>query len=119
MEITSVEGLDIIGIEGLSRQQIEFEVAHQGARFVQYKYCISVILAAYQKSTDIYFIRGNKSAVGKGLVWSFVSLLFGWWESISGPAYTVDAIVTNFRGGKDMTQEVLAALKAKQPHKLI
>lgn len=97
----------VMGIEELSMAQIAAEV-QQGARFVLFYYCVSVLIATFRHPSHIYFVRPGESAVRKGLRFSIVSLLLGWWGLPWGPIRTVGALITNCRGGQDVTQEVLA-----------
>lgn len=101
--------MKITGIEGLDSQQLVLEL-QQGAKFVIYQYCISIIIVTLKRSSNIYLVRAGESAVSKGLGFSFISLLLGWWGIPWGPIYTIGTFITNFRGGKDVTQEVLASL---------
>jgi hypothetical protein len=101
--------MKIVGIEGLDGQQLATEL-QRGAKFVIYQYCISIVIFSFKRPSDIYFIRVGESAVTKGLGFSLISLLLGWWGIPWGPIYTIGSFVTNFGGGKDVTQEVLASL---------
>lgn len=105
--------MQIKGIDGLSLEDLHREIAG-GGRFVFYKYCVSVIVLTFQRPSDIYFVRGGESAFAKGLGYSALTLLLGWWGIPWGPIYSVGALATNFRGGHDVTNEVLADL-AHQP----
>jgi len=102
--------MKIVGIEGLDGQQLASEL-QLGGRFVIYQYCISILILTFKRPSDIYFVRAGESAVGKGLGFSLISLLLGWWGIPWGPIHTIGSFITNFRGGKDVTQEVLASLK--------
>jgi hypothetical protein len=102
--------MKINGIEDMSVRQVMMEV-EQGAKFVFYQYCVSILIVTFKRPSEIYFIREGQSAVGKGLKFSLVSLLFGWWGIPWGPIYTIGSFITNFGGGKDVTQEVLASLQ--------
>jgi len=106
--------MKILGIEGLSDQQINMEL-QLGAKFVFYQYCVSVVIMTFKQPSDIYFVRPSESAVRKGLGFSLISFLFGWWGIPWGPIYTIGSLITNFRGGKDVTQEVLASMKQRNP----
>ncbi|MFM2430103.1 MAG: hypothetical protein RLZZ511_1316 [Cyanobacteriota bacterium] len=97
----------IIGINDLDATQLAYEV-QRGAKFVMYEYCISVIFMTFKRSSEIYFIRPEDNALVKGLQFSLISFLFGWWGFPWGLIYTPGALITNFRGGKDVTQDVLA-----------
>lgn len=97
---------EIKGIEGLSLNDINEEV-QQGAKFVSYTYCISIILMTFKRPSDIFFIKSGESAIAKGLPYTFLSLLLGWWGIPWGPIYTLAALFSNTGGGKDITPEVL------------
>lgn len=96
----------IQGIEGLTLSDINEEI-QQGAKFVSYTYCVSIIFMTFKRPTDIYFIKHNESPVVKGLPFFFVSLIFGWWGIPWGPIYTIGSLFTNISGGKDITTEIL------------
>jgi hypothetical protein len=99
----------IRGIEGLAYDQIQMEL-RAGARFVEYPYCISVGFISFRRASDIYFIRHGRGAVSRRLGYSVISSLFGWWGIPWGPFCTIASILTSFRGGRDVTEQVLADL---------
>jgi hypothetical protein len=99
----------IIGIEGMTPDQINAELA-QGARFVMYQYCISIIVLTFRRGSDIHFIRHDQSRVTRGLGFVALTFLLGWWGIPWGPIYTIQSLVTDLRGGKDVTDAVLASL---------
>jgi hypothetical protein len=101
--------MKIVGIEGLDGQQLAAEL-RKGGKFIIFKYCISIVILTFQRPSDIYFIRAGESAVGKGIGFSVVSLLLGWWGVPWGPIYTIGSLYTNFTGGKDVTEAVVANL---------
>jgi len=74
---TSVR-LKIVGAEGLSAEDIRAEV-DRGARLVIYTYCISIVVVTFKRSSDIYFVKPGQSCVVKGLPYTLLSLLLGWW----------------------------------------
>lgn len=98
---------EIKGVDGMTLTDINNEIQN-GGKFVVYKYCISIIVMTFQRGSDIHFIKGGESAVGKGLGYTILTLLLGWWGIPWGPIYTIGSIFTNLSGGKDITQEVLA-----------
>jgi hypothetical protein len=101
--------MNIRGMDGLTLDDLHREIA-QGGRFVFYKYCVSAIVLTFQRPSDVYFVRGGESAVWKGCGYSAITALFGWWGIPWGPIYSVNALLTNFRGGHDVTNEVLCDL---------
>jgi len=97
--------LKVIGTEGISPQQIAEEL-QRGAKFVVYQYCISILIMTFKRGSDIYYVRPGESRVVKGLGFSGLSLVLGWWGIPWGPIYTIGSFITNFGGGKDVTAEV-------------
>src|SRR5215468_7152617 len=102
-------GMKIQGIEGMSPDRLQFEL-QRGAKLVVYQYSISILVMSFRRSSDIYFIPAGESAVKKGLPWSLISLVAGWWGIPWGPIFTIQSLVTNFKGGKDVTAELSARL---------
>ena len=101
--------MKIVGAETLGADELNFEL-QRGGKFVVYTYCISLLVITFKRPSDIYFVRLGESRVGKGLIFSLISLLLGWWGIPWGPIYTIGSFVNNFGGGKDVTQEVLASM---------
>jgi hypothetical protein len=85
----------------------------KGGKFVVYMYCISVILLTFKRSSDVYFIRAGENAWVKGLGYTLLSLVAGWWGIPWGPVFTIQALWTNLSGGKDVTQEIVAHLAGR------
>jgi len=76
-----------------------------------YEYCISALIMTFKRSSDIYFIRGGEGSVFRGLGFTLLTLLLGWWRIPWDPIYTIGAVITNLSGGKDVTNEVLASFQ--------
>lgn len=103
--------MKIVGLEGITPEQLHVEL-QSGGRFVIYQYCISVVLMSFKRSSDIHYIRPDDNAFAKGLGYSCGSLLVGWWGIPWGPIWTIGTVLTNCRGGRNVTQEVLRSLNA-------
>jgi hypothetical protein len=101
--------MKIKGIDGLSGSELDAEL-QRGGRFVIYQYCISILILTFKRPSDIYFVRSGENAVAKGLGFTLLSLFLGWWGIPWGPIYTIGSFITNFGGGKDVTQQVLATI---------
>ena len=99
----------ISGTEGLTGEEIADELS-RGARFVVFQYCISLAIVTFRRNSGVHFIRAGRSAFFRGLPYTFVSLVLGWWGIPWGFIFTPVAIFTNLCGGKDVTQEVLASI---------
>jgi hypothetical protein len=101
--------MKIVGIEQMSSQELTSEL-QRGGKFVMYYYCVSLLIITFRRGSDIHFIRAGESSVSKGLLWSLLTFLMGWWGIPWGPIYTVESLAVNFRGGKDVTAETVNAL---------
>jgi hypothetical protein len=101
--------MKIHGTEGLTVNDINYELS-RGGKFVMYQYCISIVVMTFKRSSGIYFIKSDESALKSGAGWTLLTLLLGWWGIPWGPIYTIGSLITNFGGGKNVTQEVLAAI---------
>lgn len=101
--------MEIKGLEGRTVEQINRELA-RGARFVIFEYCISIIIMTFRRSSDIHFIPADEGTLGKSIGFTLMTMLLGWWGIPWGPIYTIGALTTNVRGGKDVTDDVLGLL---------
>ena len=110
--MTKIVGMEDIKSGGELGQELQ-----QGGKFVIYQYCISILILTFRRSSNVYFIRHEENAVVKGLPFTLLSLVLGWWGIPWGPIYTVQSIWVNFKGGRDVTKEVLASMMtaAQQP----
>ncbi len=97
----------IRGIDNLSTDQIHFEV-QRGARFVLYSYCVSVLVLTFRRTSDVYFLRSGESPVVKGLPWTLLTVLLGWWGIPWGPIYSIQSLILNLSGGKDVTGQLVS-----------
>lgn len=97
--------MKIIGIEELSDQEIRREL-EMGGRFVSFSYCISLVLVSFQRSSNIYFLRADQSGLVKGLPFTLITLVLGWWDLPWGPLYSLHSLLINFSGGKDVTEHI-------------
>jgi hypothetical protein len=102
--------LKINGIQGLTGSQLDFEL-QRGAKFVLYQYCISILVLTFKRPSDIYFVRSGENPATKGLPFTLLSLVAGWWGIPWGPIYTIQSVYNNFKGGKDVTKEVVASFQ--------
>ena len=71
---------------------------------------MSAIFMTFRESSHVYFVRAGESAVAMGLRFTAVSLLLGWWGIPWGPVYTISSVARNFRGGRDVTAEIVSSL---------
>lgn len=103
--------MSIKNIEGLTTDQINRELA-QGGKFVIFQFTISILVMTFRRSSDIYFIRAGESGLIKGLPFTLLTFVFGWWGIPWGPIYSIGSLYNNLRGGKEVTQEILASINS-------
>jgi hypothetical protein len=100
-----------MNVEGAGRRtpaELVMEL-QTGARFVVFQYCVSLLVVTFKRNSDAYLIKPGESAAGTGLRYTLLSLLLGWWGLPWGLIYTLESIVINLQGGRDVTQEVVRA----------
>jgi hypothetical protein len=93
-------------------QPLELEVEIQlGSRLVMYQWCISVVVLTFKRTSRVMLIRPGESRFRRGLPWTLLTLVGGWWGIPWGPIFTIESIVKNSRGGIDVTDDVRAAIR--------
>jgi len=97
--------MKIRGIEGLTVSEIKHEL-DRGGRFVVFQYVISVLVMTFRRSSPVFFLREGESAGRAALPYTLLTLILGWWGIPWGPIYTIGALSNNFRGGKDVTEQI-------------
>src|SRR5436190_18292093 len=78
-------------------------------RFVVYRYALSMFFFTYYGASEPIAVVPGRSGWLRGLPYSLLSVLFGWWGLPWGPIRTVQALIANFGGGEDVT-----AVRSKQ-----
>ena len=78
-----------------------------GGRFVIFIYCISVLVMTFKRPSGIVFLKRDQDGAGQAIGYSVISGLLGWWGIPWGPIWTIAALISNARGGRDVTLEVL------------
>ena len=101
----------IVGLEDIkSDGELQVEL-QQGGKFVMYQYCISILIMTFKRSSNVYFIRHEENAVLKGLPFTLLSLVLGWWVIPWGPIYTIQSLWVILMGGWDVTQEIMPSMR--------
>jgi hypothetical protein len=98
--------MKIKNIEGLSATDLQQQVS-DGGKVVYFAYTVSLIIVTFRDTSGVYLIRSGENTAGKSFLFTIVSFLIGWWGVPWGPKYTMQAIRTNLKGGKDVTDEVM------------
>jgi hypothetical protein len=95
----------IIGAENLSAADLQAELA-RGGRLVFFEYCISFVFVTLRSPSGVYLLRAGETGLVRGLSYSVLSLVLGWWGVPWGIIYTPLTLWTNLSGGRDVTAEL-------------
>lgn len=87
-----------------------------GAKFVTFQYTVSIIFATFKKPSSIYFIDANESTAKHSWHLSTLTAVLGWWGFPWGPIYTIGTFITNFGGGKNVTDIVMQQILVNEQH---
>jgi hypothetical protein len=96
----------IAGAEGMTVKELLDDI-EAGGRFVTFQRCVSLVLLTFRAPTPVQYVRSQQSAAALGLPHTLISLLAGWWGIPWGPIYTIETLVVNFSGGRDVTRDIL------------
>jgi hypothetical protein len=99
--------MKIKNFDTMTAGELKHQVAN-GARFVMFQYTISIVVMSFKRPSDIYFIPAGESAAKHSWKYTALSATLGWWGLPWGIIYTVGSLNRNLRGGKDVTEEMLA-----------
>jgi hypothetical protein len=80
----------------------EFAEPATEGRWVVFEYCISCIAVTFRRTSRPIWIKSAARAWVRGLPYSLVSLLVGWWGLPWGIVYTPVTIFANLTGGFDI-----------------
>lgn len=62
---------------------------NNGGKFVRFSYTLSFIVYTTQLSSPIYLVKGHQSPVLKGIWYTLLTLIVGWWFFPTGPLLTI------------------------------
>ncbi len=95
--------------EGLTQQEIMIGV-QGGAKFVVFKYAVSILIMTFNPNSEVHYIRPGESTLRFSIGHSILTLVAGWWGVPWGPIYSISSLYHNMRGGKDVTSEVMSQI---------
>jgi len=78
------------------------DASRAGGRLVVYEYCISFVVITLRRTSGIYHLRPGESGRLKGLPYTLLSLILGWWGIPWGILYTPLVVLTNWSGGRNV-----------------
>jgi hypothetical protein len=93
----------------MSSDQLRLEL-QPSAKIVCCQYCVSLWVITFRRSSHADYFPAGESRVAKGLPWTLLTLVLGWWGIPWGPIFTAQSLITNFKGGKDLTADFSAPM---------
>lgn len=78
-----------------------------GARFVIFQYCISIIAFALVRYSPAILVLNEEELKEKALSYNRLSRIFGWWSIPYGISETLKSFSINHSGGVDVTEDIL------------
>ena len=101
--------MKIKNIEGFTAVELQGEV-NSGGRFVYFPYTVSLLVVTFRRTSGVYLIRAGENATMRSMPFTLLTLFLGWWGIPFGPKYSYESIRSNLRGGKDVTDDVMATV---------
>lgn len=68
-------------------------------RHVQFSYTISIVVMTFKMNSAPVYVAKGEGTFMKGLPYTLISLVLGWWGIPWGPIYTITSIIQNSSGG--------------------
>jgi hypothetical protein len=100
--------MKVRGIQDMTLGELVSQVK-LGGRFVVFHWCVGLMVKTVLRPSAIYFVRPVEK--GKRGFWQTLgTVLTGWWSVPFGPRDAVRCLRENFRGGRDVTANVLRTL---------
>lgn len=75
-----------IQLKGFTAKELH-EEAGKGRKFVYFSYSVSLLLLTLNRTSGIFLVRPGESAIKKGLPYTIISFLLGWWAFPFGRSY--------------------------------
>lgn len=94
-------------IENLDALTLKKQIVEQGAKFIIFKYKISIIALSFDRLSIAYCVRNKEEFKQLKQKYNFRTMLLGLWAFPWGPFETYSTIKLNNNGGIDVTQDVL------------
>lgn len=104
--------MHIRGAEHLTPAQLQAAL-QTGSRVVYFEYCLSFLLATWRGYSGLFLLEPGTRGWLRGLPYTLLTLLFGWWGLPWGVVYSLKALATNLSGGRDVTAQVRDWLSAQ------
>lgn len=101
----------IRGAEKMSSTELQFEL-QRGGKLVVFYYCVSLLVVTFRRASPVYLVRSGENPLAKAMPWIVLTAIAGWWGIPWGPIYSIQSLVTDFGGGKEIQLQAKPAAQA-------
>lgn len=88
-------------------------------KYVVYRYAISIGFLSFYRTSRPYRVSNQIEAILKGLPYSLLSLILGWWGLPWGPIWTIQSISINLSGGSSVNDQNQSSSNVKTGDSLV
>jgi len=74
-------------------------------KFVVYQYCISLFAITLRRLSPVILVEYQSTK--NNFKYNLFTLLFGWWGIPWGPIYSIKSLISNNKGGINVTEDIL------------
>jgi len=92
---------------GINTKEELLHAIDNGARFVIFQYCISIIAFALVRYSPAILVFNEEELKDKALSYNRLSRVLGWWSIPYGISETLRSFRVNREGGVDVTEDIL------------
>ena len=101
--------MSIVGLGEKTVGELVEEV-NNGAKFVVYQYCISILIMSFKQPSSVHYVPPGQGRVGKGIPFTLLAMVLGPWGFPFGIIWTIESMIVNLGGGRDVTNEMMNSI---------
>lgn len=91
-------------LDSLTLAQQEAALA-AGSRLIFFEFCVSLVFVTLRRPSALYVLQPGQWGWWRGLPYTILTVVCGWWGVPWGLVYTPLALWTNLTGGRKITAE--------------
>lgn len=110
--VLAASGISMGSVLAMTLEDLESAVAN-GARFVRFPYCFSVIILSFRRAF-VHYLPPGVSGGGPAWAAAAISGTVGWWGFPWGIIFSIGSLFTNALGGSDITRDIMTSLTTPQ-----
>lgn len=105
--------IDVRAFSRMSEAELYRSIA-MGERYVVYYWTLSMFIYTTTRHTKAYRLRDRRSAFFRGLPYTLICLVFGWWH-FPGCLINFNSLYHDLRGGADVSGNILEEIRNNDP----